>query len=72
MTKKVKFDDVEYDIDSLSDKSKAIVNLIKFASEREQELKNMVALLTRAKNGYIETLKREMISSKSGFLLDDE
>ena len=72
MTKKVKFDDVEYDIDSLSDKSKAIVNLIKFASEREQELKNMVALLTRAKNGYIETLKREMISGKSGFLLDDE
>ena len=72
MVQKIKLDDKEYEVETLSDEVKAKLNLIQFATKREQELTNMQALLQRAKNSYIESLKQEMLSNKAGFLFDED
>ena len=72
MAQKIKLDDKEYEVEALSDEVRAKLNLIQFATKREQELTNMQALLQRAKNSYIESLKQEMLSKKAGFLFDDD
>ena len=74
MAHKITLDDQEYNIEEerLSVEAKAKIALIKFATTREQELTNMNALLQRAKNSYIESLKKEILSQKSGFLFEDD
>ena len=72
MAQKIKLDDTEYEVESLSQEARAKLNLIQFATKREQELTNMQALLQRAKNSYIESLKQEMLSKKAGFLFDED
>ena len=64
----IKLDDREYDIDSMNDRAKATVLDIQFVNARIQELNNMQAILRRAQNSYIKSLKKEMISNKAGFL----
>ena len=72
MGQKVKLDDKEYEVENLSDQAKATLASLQFATSRMQELTNMQALLQRAKNSYVDSLKKEMLSSKSGFLFEDE
>ena len=72
MAQKIKLDEKEYEVETLSDEVRAKLNLIQFATKREQELTNMQALLQRAKNSYIESLKQEMLSKKAGFLFDED
>ena len=72
MSQILKVDDSEYDINTLSDDIKAKLALMQFAKKREEELVNMQALLQRAKNSYIESLKKEMLSNKAGFLFGDD
>jgi hypothetical protein len=72
MAQKIKLEDKEYDVDSLSEGARAKLASLQFTTQKIQELTNMQALLQRAKNSYIETLKREMLSSKAGFLLQDD
>lgn len=72
MSKKISFDGKEYDIEKLSDIAKAHMNLLVFSNQRLQELNNMQAVLQRAKNGYLESLKKEMLSQKSGFLFNED
>ena len=72
MTQKIKLDDAEYEVENLSDQAKAYIATLKFTDTRLQELTNMRALLQRAKNSYVDSLKKEMLSSKAGFLFDDE
>lgn len=72
MAQKIKLEDKEYDVDSLSEAARAKLASLQFTTEKIQELTNMQALLQRAKNSYIETLKREMLSSKAGILLQDD
>lgn len=71
MSQKIKLDDKEYDVSDLSENAKATLASLQFATQRIQELNNMQALLVRAKNSYVEGLKREMLSSKAGYLLED-
>ena len=54
----VKLDDREYDIDSMSDRAKATVLDLQFVNARIQELNNMQAILRRAQNSYIKSLKK--------------
>ena len=68
MGQKIKINDKEYDVENLSDQSKATLVLLQFSTMRMQELNNMKALLQRSKNSYLESLKQEMLSSKSGLL----
>ena len=72
MGKKIRIDEVDYDLDNLSDKAKASVIYLEFITTRLQELTNMKALLKRARNSYIASLKKEVISDKAGLLFDDD
>ena len=71
MAKKIKLDDKEYDASNLSDQGKAALVSFQFTTNRLNELNNMHALLQRAKNSYIDSLKQEILSQKAGYLLDD-
>lgn len=71
MANKIKLDENEYDVSDLTENAKATLASLQFATQRIQELSNMQALLLRAKNSYIEGLKRELISSKAGLLMED-
>ena len=71
MAQKIKLGDKEYDAANLSEQGKAVLNLLQFSTQKLQELNNMQALLQRAKNSYIESLKKEILSQKAGYLLDD-
>ena len=72
MVQKIKLDDNEYNVENLSDQAKAALASLQFATARIKELNNMQALLQRAKNSYVDSLKKEMLSSKSGFLFGDD
>jgi hypothetical protein len=72
MTDKIKIDDTEYDLDNVSDQAKAMLQSLKFASRRLEELVNMQVLLRRAKSSYIKSLKQEMLAQKSGLNFGDE
>lgn len=72
MIKTVKFEDKEYEFEKLSDKAKTTLNSLQFVESRILELKNYKAVLQRAKNSYLDSLKKEMISDKAGFLFGDD
>ena len=72
MNQKIKFDDKEYSVENLSDQGKATLLSLQFANSQIEELNNMQALLQRAKNSYVDGLKREMISDKAGLLFGDD
>ena len=71
MAEKIKLDDKEYAIDHLSEEGKLNLSALSFASDRIEELNNHLALLMRAKNSYVGSLKQEMLSGKAGFLFGD-
>ena len=68
----IKLDNREYEVYDFNDKAKAVVTSLKFVNTRLQELNNMQALLQRAKNSYVDSIKKEMISEKSGLLFGDD
>lgn len=72
MAQKFSVDGKEYDLEKLTDQAKGTVAALDFVVNRIQELENMQALFRRAKNSYVESLKKEMLSSKAGLILDDE
>lgn len=72
MVKKLRVDDVDYDLDHLGARGAATVASLQFATKRLEELSNMRALLTRAKQGYIDSLRKEVVSEKAGLLLNDD
>ncbi len=72
MSKKISFDGKDYDIDKLSDIAQTQINLLAFSTQKLQDLNNMQALLQRAKNSYLKSLKKEMLSQKSGFLFNED
>ena len=72
MGQKIKIDDSEYDVDEISDEARKHLIVLQFTTSKLQELKNMQALLTRAKNSYMETIKKEILSEKAGFLFNDD
>ncbi len=72
MTDKISIDDVEYEVSDFSVSAKKTLEAIKFVSEKKLELKNMRIVLQRAKNSYVDGLKKEMLSKKAGILLGDD
>lgn len=72
MGERIKLGTKEYDSDDFGAKQRQTLKYFNFTSERLKELKNMQALLQRAKNSYIKSLKSEVLSRKSGFILGDE
>ena len=43
-----------------------------FTTKRLQELKDLLAVFQRAKNSYLEEIKKEIISSKTGIMFGDD
>ena len=72
MTDKVTIDGKEYSIENLSEESMAKLNSLQFAAQREAELSNIMNLFQRAKNSYVDSLKKEMLSNKTGLLFGDD
>ena len=72
MVKKIKFDGKEYDLSELTEGARAQFASLQFVEEKLKELNNMQALLQRAKNSYVDALKKEMLSSKAGYLIDTD
>lgn len=66
MSQSFEVDGVRYDRADLSKEGQALVDRLAFVQARLQELNNQYATLTRAKNGYIDDLKAEVIAQKSG------
>lgn len=70
MGQKINLGDKIYDRDDLSSDARATLVAIKFIDSRVEELTNIEALLQRAKNSYIDSLKQEMLSNKAGYLFE--
>lgn len=71
MSQKFKIDDIEYELDDLSDAAQKAFKALQFVTTRQKELDNMRILLRRAKNSYVDGIKKEMISNKAGLLFDE-
>jgi hypothetical protein len=71
MSQKFQLDGIEHDVSSLSEKGKSTLLSLQFTVQKMKELDNMHALLQRAKNSYIDGLKKEMLAKKAGFILDE-
>ena len=71
MATKIKFDEEEIDINTLTEDAKNTLSLIQFTDQKIEEIKNMQALLVRAKRSYLHSLKQEMVSKKAGLILED-
>ena len=65
MTQKINIDGIEHGLDTLSDDAKKTGGkALKYWCFHE--MKNLLAIFTRAKQSYIAELKREIIKGKSG------
>ena len=69
---KIKVDDKEYHSDELSESAQDYIQFIRFVEERIKTLEGMRNLLQKAKLAYFDTLKKEMLSNKAGFLIEEE
>jgi len=69
---KIQIDDVEYDLDALTDQAKRLVGEVQKINARIQETQNMSAILTKAKRAYIADLKTEMLAVKAGIHFGDD
>jgi hypothetical protein len=70
MPEKIKIGDHEYAVDDFSESGKAHLASLTFTIEKLRELNNMQALLQRAKNSYVDSLKKEVLAAKSGFIIE--
>lgn len=59
-SRKVNIDDVEYNIDELSENAQAQVINIQFVDNQIVQLKNELAVADTARIGYSQALKREL------------
>lgn len=71
MTKRFQIDGIDYNTNDFNSEAKIIMVQLSFVYERLNELKNNMALLSKAKNGYIEDLKTEIIQERTGVDFSD-
>ena len=64
---RISIDGELYYADNLSENAEKIIGSLDRIKIVEDEKKNMIAILTKAKKAYIGDLKAEMISVKAGF-----
>ena len=66
MTQKINIDGIEHGLDTLSDDAKKLVARLQDIDACIHEMKNLLAIFTRAKRSYRTELRREIIKGKSG------
>ena len=64
--KSFNIDGMEYPLENLSQKCQTLAKLCIETEKKIQKLNNDHAIITRAKNGYIEDLKLTIVEAKSG------
>lgn len=72
MSHKITLDGSTYEIDEITKELKAKLDALEFTTNKLLELNNMRALMQRAKNSYMKSLKTEIMSMKSGLNLGDD
>ena len=70
MSQNLTLDGKTYNVNDLIDNAKSQFIRLQFVNVRLDELKNMHALLQRAKNSYVDSLKKEMLANKAGLLFE--
>ncbi len=71
MSQKIKIFDKEYDSEKLSPEAQSYLTSLRFTISRIEELTNTQRLLQRAKNSYVDDLKKEVLASKAGYLFNE-
>ena len=66
MGKKFTLEGINYNVDDLGKVGEKILQRLIFTLKKIEELDAQHAILTRAKNAYIEDIKSEVVQSKSG------
>ena len=56
----IKIDDKEYNIDELSEKTKATINSLQFVKSELQRLEANIAVYKTAEAGYLQAIKKEL------------
>ena len=69
---KIRIDVNDYEMDSLNEQARKLVVNLGFIEDQIKEVRNLIAILTKAKRAYIADLKTEMLSAKTGFDFGDE
>lgn len=72
MADKLTIGEKEYALDDFSENAKAQFASALFTVRKIKELKNMQALLRRAKKSYLESLKKEVLAAKTGFFIEED
>ena len=72
MADKLTIGEKEYSVDDFSENAKAQFASALFTDKKIKEMKNMQALLQRAKNSYLDSLKKEVLAAKTGFFIEDD
>ncbi len=72
MGRKLNLDGDEYEIEYLSDKARTCLSSFQFVNAQIQELTIMQSVLQRAKDSYVNSVKQEVLSVKSGILFGDD
>ena len=67
---KIKLEDAEYDVEELSPGQLEYINKLKQIQNSLQERKYTLAIFAKAKKAYIDELKSEILSAKSGIDFD--
>ncbi len=69
MVQRLRLDGIEYTADALQGESRVLVDRVHFIQQRIQELNNLQAVLTRAKNAYIADLRADIegLTPAAGF-----
>ena len=73
MSEKLKLDglELEFDPEELSTHGHMQLQNILFVTDQMKNLTNQTALLFRAKNGYVQDLKQEILAKKAGIHTED-
>ena len=70
MGKPIPIDGKSYDLDDFSEEARGQLKSLQFTVNKLAELQNMQAILTRAKNSYIDAIKKEILADKAGIVFD--
>ena len=64
-------DNQEYDVEKLSDEADELYKRLSFVQFRLHDMRNNMALLQKAKNAYINDIKREGLKIRTGIDLSE-
>lgn len=72
MVSKILLEGTEYEISDLNESARLLLQSHQSVTDKLTELKMLEVVLIRAKNSYLRGIRREIVKSKSGLLLDED